>query len=109
MLPSPFLSMAEKSAEPPMLLLLDEAPAELPRELAGALGSPAERGVATPPVGPVPVLLAPEGGAPASPPPELWARIRLSPAADTCAAKGRANAPATATTSNFLKFIQSPG
>src|SRR4051812_9540062 len=110
MLPSPFLSMAEKSGAPrPMLLLLDEASAELPRELAGDLGSPAVRGVATPPVGPVPVLLAPEGGAPASPPPELWARIRLSPAADTCAAKGRANAPATATTSNFLKFIQSPG
>ena len=47
------------------------------------------------------------GGRPASP--ELCARMRLSPAADTCAAKGRANAPATATTSNFLKFIQSPG
>src|SRR3954465_15383502 len=64
MLPSPFLSMAEKSGAPrPMLLLLDDAPAELPRELAGDLGSPAVRGVATPPVGPVPVLLAPEGGA----------------------------------------------
>src|SRR3954471_20719751 len=102
-MPSPFLSMAEKSPVP-------RAPRLALRSPAGAFGSPAERGLAAPPVGPVPVLLAPEGGAPASPPPEeLWARIRLSPAADTCAAKGRANAPATATTSNFLKFIQSPG
>src|SRR3954468_16451471 len=102
-MPSPFLSMAEKSPMP-------RAPRLALRSPAGAFGSPAERGLAAPPVGPVPVLLAPEGGAPASPPlEELWARIRLSPAADTCAAKGRANAPATATTSNFLKFIQSPG
>src|SRR3954464_7094491 len=67
-MPSPFLSMAEKSAAPWLLLLLDEAPAELLRGLAGALGSPALRGLAAPPVGPVPVLLAPEGGAPEVPP-----------------------------------------
>src|SRR3954469_12640205 len=117
-MPSPFLSMAEKSPMP-------RAPRLALRSPAGAFGSPAERGLATPPVGPVPTLLAPEGGAPASPEPLApedappapedappaapWARMRLSPAADTCAAKGRANAPATATTSNFLKFIQSPG
>src|SRR3954467_3506692 len=117
-MPSPFLSMAEKSPMP-------RAPRLALRSPAGAFGSPAERGLATPPVGPGPTLLAREGGAPASPEPLApedappapedappaapWARMRLSPAADTCAAKGRANAPATATTSNFLKFIQSPG
>src|SRR5262245_52237115 len=109
-MPSWFLSMAEKSGLPWLMLGLEVAPAELLRELVGAFGSPAVRGLATPPVGPVPVLLAPEGGAPASPPEEeLCARMRLSPAADTCAAKGSAKAPATATTNSFLKFMQSPG
>jgi hypothetical protein len=60
----------------------------------GALGSPADCVVGTPPVGPVPTALAPD-----------WARIILSLSADACAARGRANAPASATTSNLFSFI----
>jgi hypothetical protein len=60
----------------------------------GALGSPDDWVLGTPPVEPVPVLLAPDA----------WARIIVSPAADTCAAKGRVRAAATATVSN-LSFI----
>jgi hypothetical protein len=111
-MPSPFLSMAEKSALPRLARLDVVLPADGLRSAVGALGSPVDRVLALPPVaGDVPMLLEPDGGAPASPPDEeLWARMRLSPAADTCAAKGRAKAAATATGSNFLRFIfQSPG
>jgi hypothetical protein len=106
-MPSPFLSMAEKSALPPFACLELVPPVLGLRSAVGALGSPADRVLRAPPVaGDVPMLLEPEGGAPASPPDEeLWARMMLSPAADTCAAKGRAKAAATATGSNFLKFI----
>src|SRR6185295_5469617 len=62
-MPSPFLSIAEKSALPRLALLDVVLPVDGLRSAVGALGSPAERGLATPPVGPVPVLLAPEGGA----------------------------------------------
>ncbi|HEY1288241.1 MAG TPA: hypothetical protein VGF58_07940 [Burkholderiales bacterium] len=109
-MPSWLVSMAEKSDAPRLALRELVLPLELLRPAVGALGSPAELGLAVPPVGAVPTALAPEGGAPALLElPLLWARMRLSPAADTCAAKGREKAPATATTNNFLKFIQSPG
>ena len=90
--------MAEKSASPRLARLdgLALLPVELPA--VGAFGSPADCGLGVPPVGPLPTALVPD-----------CARIMLSPAADTCAAKGTAKAPATATTNNFLKFIQSPG
>jgi hypothetical protein len=69
-MPSPFLSMAEKSALP-RLACLDVVP-PVDGLAVGALGSPAERVLGVPPVarGEVPMLLAPEGGAPASAPPE---------------------------------------
>jgi hypothetical protein len=107
-MPSPFLSMAEKSALPRLARLDVVLPVLGLRSAVGALGSPADPALGAPPVarGEVPMPLAPEGGAPASPPEEeLWARMTLSPAADTGAAKGTAKAAATASGSNFLRFI----
>jgi hypothetical protein len=61
----------------------------------GAFGSPADCGLAVPPVGPLPTLLEPEA----------WARISPSLSADACAASGKAKAAATPTASNVLSFI----
>jgi hypothetical protein len=72
------------------------APARAPE--VGALGSPADCVLGDPPLfGDVPTLLAPDGGAPASPleEDELCARIVL----------GTAKAAATAHGSSFFRFI----
>lgn len=97
-MPSPFLSMAEKSGAP-RFACFAVPPAVLRSPAIGALGSPADWGLGVPPVGPLPTALVPEGPC---------ARIMLSLSADCCAATGSAKAPATATTNNCLKFIQPP-
>jgi hypothetical protein len=91
--PSPLRSYVEKSELMPRL-----APAVAPRSLVGAFGSPAVRGLGTPPLGPVPVALAPDG-------PPLCARMNLSPSADACAARGTAKAPAAARAIKVLSLI----
>src|SRR5262245_61807379 len=103
-MPSPFLSIAEKSGAPRLARLDVVLPVLGLRSAVGAFGSPVDCALGAPPVrGEVPMLLVPEGGAPASAPPEeLCARMMLSPAADTGAAKGTAKAAATASGSNFL-------
>jgi hypothetical protein len=71
-MPSPFLSIAEKSAPPRPERLDVVLPVLGLRSAVGAFGSPVDCALGAPPVerGEVPMLLAPEGGAPASPPDE---------------------------------------
>jgi len=59
--PSPFLSSAEKSGERSMVLVAPEAARRSLIPPAGAFGSPEVCGLGEPPLGPVPVLLAPDG------------------------------------------------
>jgi hypothetical protein len=92
--------MAKKLAEPLLLAVVPPAAAPERAPAVGAFGSPADCGLAVPPLfGEVPTLLAPDGGAPASALPEdeleLWARIVL----------GMAKAAATAQGSSFFSFI----
>ena len=110
-MPSPFLSMAEKSGEPwPLLGWTRRPPNCCASRPCGRLARRPCAGWLRRPWARCPCCSRPRRGAAC-----VAARGRalgeneLVTAADTCAAKGRANAPATATTSNFLKFIQSPG